>query len=194
MVEKIDTDFFTKYLTRADKEPSDALLRSKNTIIFGKLINQGFDWGRNDWSSYSMSAAAIAVVRPRVNMKIEDQYFYREIGTPVPARFKLFMKRNINREMARLGPLYDAVADGFKLQIKDFVDTRDRLLNSEFPQSQLDYDEEDYASSAAARLVTVSSNYGLIDILDRFNGFDELDQQVVDGVANCFSNLYSFNY
>lgn len=168
---------------------------SSNTITFGSLLDSGWDWGRNDWSCYSMSKETLEIIRPRINSKIEDEYFFRELGTLPPGKFKMLLKRTINEAVAKWGPVYETIADGIDLTTVAQEDFRKRSEHSDFPQSALNHETEEYGTYSDAEQYSKVNKKGPLEaIADYDRAFQEPDAAVVASLNTCFSNFLSFNF
>ena len=196
MTEKIsslNTENYESNLRLEDKDFID--FHSKNTIIFGSLIEDGWDWGRNEWSSYSVKPENIEVLRERINRKIEDRFFYREIGVLPPGRFKRNLRRKIEESIDQLGPLYNAIMDDVDVFSSGSKSLKERVVLSEFPQQQIMTGNSDYASNAQDHNLEERTTGNFIETFIKFQqDFKEPDTLLLKKVEVCFSNLLSFNY
>jgi hypothetical protein len=162
---------------------------SNNTIAFGYLLENGFtDWG-DEWTCYTMSEATLEKVRPRINRKIQDEYYFWDIGVELPGRVSHYLVREINKVMDSLGPLYEEISGGFDLNTRGTTTTKERDVDSKYPQAQLQAEEKDYASSATEKATELTIGRGQLDIFEEFGNFEEPDAKVLKAVRKCFSNL-----
>lgn len=188
-----DMDRFRDQMALADKTETD--WHSKNTIIFGSLLDDDYDWGKNDWKCYTLSDAALAIVRPRINQKIEDRYRYRELGVLPIRRFKDNLVRNINDAMAAQGYLYEEIYKGLDITNNGSSLVKERDIHSNFPQSQLAPTTQDYATSSVEKgQETINSGNQIKAIEAFYKAFNEPDAAVLDYINVCFSNYISFDY
>lgn len=170
---------------------------AKNTIVFGELILDGWDWGKDEWESYSLSSEAEAIVRPRINKKIEERFFDREIGSTPVSRFKRRLLFNLNNVMSDQGFIYskmfsDSSIDLFEVQ---HTLTKEQDIFSEFPQAQLMTDVEDYATHGSFKSVDSITNGDILDKIEKLNkDFQEPDKKVLDYIDKCFSRILSRNF
>lgn len=189
---QFDTQRYADQMSLEDKNYVD--WHSKNTIAFGSLIDDGWDWGRDDWTCYSVKPEYLEVIRDRINEKIEDEYFFREIGVLPVGKFKKILKRTINEAMAKQGPIYNEIAEGLELTMVRSDKFKERTIHSDYPQAQLSPSSKDYASNADEKANERTLKGGPVSaILMYSDGFNEPDAEVVKAVSKCFSNLLSFN-
>jgi hypothetical protein len=188
-----DIERYKSQMALEDKDYTD--WHSKNTLIFGSLLDDDYDWGKDKWTCYNLSDEALAIVRPRINQKIEDRYRYRELGVLPIRRFSDNLIRNISDVMATQGYIYEEIFKGLNITNNGTTLVKERDIHSNFPQSQLAPTTEDYATSSTEKgqETTISGNQ--IKAIDAFNkAFNEPDAVVLDYISVCFSNFYSFDY
>ena len=186
-------DFKDHVIEQKDKDWVD--FHSKGTIVLGSLIVDGFDWGRNDWTAYNISDEAMAVLRPRLNQKIEDRFFYREIGILPPAAFKRNLRSRLNDAVARQGFLYQSVFDGLDITLSEREELKRREVHSDYPAAQLAPKQMDYASYADEEQYEKTKRIGNIPLLLEFsNSTLEPDAQILEELEICFSQILSFNF
>lgn len=196
MFEKIkgfDPARMKSQLNLEDKTYTD--FHSRNTIIFGSLLESGFDWGRNDWSAYNISEEAMIALRPRINEKVEDRFFFRELGMLPPGAFKKHLKSRLSEAVAKHGVLYQKIFDGLDFADVNFEEMKYRQINSEYPQAQLMPKQEDYASNAIEHAYDKKLNEKRFATFQNFyQSIEEPDGQVLKDIELCFSQLLSFNH
>jgi hypothetical protein len=176
-----------------DKDYTD--WHSKNTLIFASLLDDEYDWGQDEWTCYLLTEDELAIIRPRINKKIEDEFRYRELGSLPIRRFRDNLVRNINHAMAAQAPLYKETIKGIDITNNGTVLVKERDVHSNFPQSQLAPTTEDYATSSIEKGQETTNSGNQIKAIDAFNkAFNEPDAAVLDYISVCFSNYYSFDY
>lgn len=159
-----------------------------STIHFGNLIDSGWDWGRNEWPAFNDE------VRERVNKKIEDRYFFREICEVPPARFKLFLLRKL-REIAPKYNIIYKVIDDERLDILETGQYYDKGRNvfSEYPQSQIQ-GESDYATNADDKELKGKRTGSITDLLVDFeNRYNDTDVLLINHLEVCFLSMTTLN-
>lgn len=188
-----DMERYHDQMTLADKDYTD--WHSKNTITFGSLLDDDYDWGKYEWTSYTMSAEALDALRYRINGKIEERYRYRELGVLPVRRFKDNLVRTINDAMAAHGPIYQEIFKGLDITNNGSELVKKRDVHSNFPQSQLSPTTQDYASSAIEGGRETINSGNQIKAIEAFNrAFNEPDAAVLDWINICFSDYISFDY
>ena len=156
------------------------------TIYFGELIDNGFDWGRNDWPCINED------VRTRLISKIENQYRFREICEAPPAKFKLFITRKLNLIMPKYNEMYKVIeADRFDiLETEQYYD-KNRDVFSEYPQSQIQ-GSADYASNANDKEGKGKKTGPVVDMMNNFaERYTSIDNLVVNELETCFISMTS---
>ena len=167
---------------------------SLHTIKFGSLIDDGWDWGRNDWTTYSMKPENLVLIRERINSKIEDRFYFKELGILPPGRFKINLRSHLNSAIDYYGHIYDGFIDELNL-----FETKEKLVErhvvSDYPQSQLNTEVKDYASSAVERAHDIVKTRNPMEILSVFNrDFVEPDEAILKRIEVCFSQLITPNF
>lgn len=174
--------------------PSYLTQNSNNTIVFDKLLHEGFDWGGNDWNAYTMSDENVELIRNRINQKIINEYRFREIGS-IPGRFKVYMQRTITEAVTAQGLVYEKLIEGLDLFNWGSTLIDEAVVRSEFPQSKLNSDNDDYASYSDDRsYLKKEEGNNLQALLTYINDFNEPDAWVVKQCEKNFSMLGNFTY
>lgn len=196
-IKKLNVDLYNELVGLEKKTFTD--WHSKNTIIFGSLIEDGFDWGKDkwQWSSYVIEtdSPAYNMIRERINRKIEERYFFDEIGVTVPAQFRMYLKSRIEQSMAKNAGTYDELLKGLDLREAGSAKTVSRVVNSDYPQAQLDSSNNDYAKDATeSSTETINKGGQLNSILQYSSLFNEPDEDLLRNIRVCFSNILGFNF
>lgn len=191
-VKKLNVDNFEKQISLEDRKWREWV--SMNTLKFGSIIDIGIDWGRNSWSAWNISDEAMAVLRPRLNKKIEDRYYFREIGrTPPPAFFKSLESR-ITEAVTKRGFLYEAAFQGLDFSLAEIEFLKKRDLQSEYAQGLVMPGEEDYLSSGTEGGVLRKLSHATLKGLMEFSAAtEEPDAGVLRDIDICFSQIFSRN-
>lgn len=193
MYEKIkllNTDNYHNQVNATDKSYTD--WHSRVSITFGSLIDDGFDWGRNDWTSYMIKPEYLDLIRHRINSKIEDRYMFRELGVLPPGRFKIHLRSNLNKAMDKQGVIYNRILDGLDI-FSSSEDEVERTVLSEYPQAQIRSKDNDYASSAVENAKSNEKIRNQLDALEQYNrSFIEPDEAILKDIEVCFSRYISF--
>lgn len=155
------------------------------TIQLGELIEGGFvDLNDRSWRwDYYNDAQGI-----RVNQKIIDRYYYREIGILPPGKWKREFIRVINEIMPKLKPLYKAIDDGFSLLDTSDEYIKSREVYSDFPATQINPANQDYAANAIDRQIENVKRDNVIDAFDKIaKDYRDIDVIILDELEKVFS-------
>lgn len=156
------------------------------TIVFGELIDSGFDWGRNDWPCYNET------IRTRLVGLIEDMYRFREICEAPPAKFKHFITRRLKLIMPKYNKMYELLENNrFDVLETGQHYNKDRDVYSEYPQSQLS-GSADYASNANDKEGKGKTTGNVIEMMNYYaEQYQSIDQRVVKELEVCFYSTTS---
>ena len=88
---------------------------SQYTTELRYLIQQNYDFGLKDYPIFDES------YRDVLNKKIMDEYFFREIGTETPGRFR----HHLNHTMAMIMPYYNQLYESQMLVIDPLLSYKD---------------------------------------------------------------------
>ena len=158
---------------------------ANNTIQLCELLNAGFPL-LNDENQNNDD-------KTRINTLATRHYYYREIGGS-PWEFKNNYNRILFEEYSKLEPLYDLLNEG-KLNIRqgDQQEFKSRTIHSDYPQSQIQTDGQDYASGADDHEDKTDRQLSVLDAYERYadllNKYDNLDNRIVKELGNAFSML-----
>lgn len=159
------------------------------TIQFGELIESGFDWGKD-----SYYPAFTGANRSRLNQKIEDRFYFREICAVPPGKFKHFLMRKLNEIMPKYMKIYEAIDNGDLQILRDETyNGKSRDVHSEYPQSQLS-GSADYATDANDHADGHVRNGSPVDkIVDFQERYNDVDVMVLNELDVCFLSLLTLN-
>jgi len=159
------------------------------TVKFGELLYEGYDWGRHRWGMSPVvtpvNYVIHATVRDEVNRLIEMEYWDWEIGDEVGQHGRN-MVRCLNRAV-------EPIARHLSVPLEQIVqgerfDRKERIVDSEYPASQIKTEGSDYATMAKddeeQRLRVIEGPR----ILGAIMGYPLL-YTLVDAVALCFNPL-----
>lgn len=160
-----------------------------NTIRFGEIMDDHPSWRTNYYPAFP------EVHRTRLNQKIEDRYFYREIsheGGGMPGVFFHFLKRKLNEVLPQYMKIY-ALEDSGDINVlrTETTKVKSRSIYSDYPQTALSGDA-DYATNsndiANASEVTGPN----IDMINKFNeSYTDTDLLVLKALDVCFAGMTS---
>lgn len=159
---------------------------SVNTIQLGELYKSGFYNPEDDswkWDSYSDEQYT------RVCKKFLNRYFFYEIGIIPPLNWKMEYLRKMNEIMPKYKLLYEVIDSG---EIKILSDSNEygksRDMHSDFPQTQL-AGNEDYASYGHDREYEKIVNGNVLDKIEKFNAYEDVDVKILNDLEYLFSSL-----
>lgn len=193
-IKKFNIESFNdQVIKQKDKDYTD--WHSKNTIIFGSLIEDGWDWGGNDWKAYNVSPEAMALVRPRINEKIEDRFFYRELGRLPISAFKRGLKSRIQDAVSKYGWVYEEAFKGLDFSAGEIEKLKQRETRSDYPQSLLQVEEKDYLTwGEDQQYEKIITKNNLPLLMEFYRTMAEPDAKILEDIEICFSQLLSFNH
>lgn len=187
---KLNVDNYKKQISLEDREWAD--WHSMNTIVFASLLESGWDWGRNNWKAWNVSDEAMALLRPRLNQKIEDRYYFYELGRIPPAAFAKSLKSKLTAAVEKHGFLYQQAFDGINFNLEEKEVLKRREVNSDYPQALLMPEQEDYLKDAQEEAYEkIFSRAALNGIMDFMERVQEPDELVLKEISTCFSAIFS---
>lgn len=165
---------------------------SMNNIVFASLLDTGWDWGRSAWSAWNVSDEAMAIIRPRINRKIEERYYQYELGSIPPAAFAKRLKSRIESAVTKRGFLYQQAFEGIDFSFQELESLKRREINSKYPEALLMTQQEDYLSDgqeeAFLKTLSKAALPGLMDFMERV---EDPDEGVLEDIKVCFSQIFS---
>lgn len=173
-------------------EPSEANpdFHSPATISFGELYEE--HWiNFNDlswhWDFYNIEQYN------RVNKKIIDHYYNRDIGVLPPKAWKREFLRKLNEIMPKYKPFYKAFENGTTLLQDTNTYGKNRSIYSEFPATQIAPQNQDYASNANDYEYENVSNGNMMNMIEKLKTYDDIDLMIVKELDSLFSCFISVN-
>lgn len=155
------------------------------SVQTGELIEHGFDiWGGD---AYQLIKWHDAETENRVKQKIELHYKYYEIGITPPGKWRDMLHARLAEIMPKYNYLYDLYDKG----LTPFTDSdewgKGRSLYSDFPQSQLNADSEDYASNATDTQTETMRIGNVLDSYEKYKDYDDIDRSIIKEIQTLFS-------
>lgn len=172
--------------------PSDSTpdFHAVDTISLGELYEEhwiNFDDPSWHWNAYNDEQYN------RVNQKIIDHYYTREIGVLPPLAWKREFLRKMNEIMPKYIPFYKAFDDGSTLLQSSDSYGKNRSVYSDFPATQIAPDTQDYASNANDYQFETISNGDIMEKIKALRSYDDLDYMIVKEMDTMFSCFISVN-
>ena len=163
----------------------------ETSVQFGELIEAGYDWGKTAYQSYSMAPETLAWLRPRLNRKIEQRFYYRDIGLTPVARFENSFISILEEALDAEGPIYDQVKNGLDILDLGISESKQIDVDSEFPQALLQTPQKDYASNATQSSTRKGGEGPQLEaMLNYQKNYTESDARILKKLEICFSSFY----
>lgn len=158
------------------------------SISLGELVEAGFiDWTDDSWHWDAYDDAQYA----RLNTKIENHYWDREIGVLPPGSWKREFIRKMNEIMPKYKLAYQAADNASLMRVGDDYG-KSRTIGSNFPATQLK-PNQDYASDANDNEYENVREGDYLDRIERLKAYDDIDLQIIDQLETMFSCLMTVN-
>lgn len=162
-----------------------------NTIQLCELIEGDFfDLTRSDWDfgpKYSAEQHA------KLCSKITDHFYYREIALTPPGIWKHEFLRTMNEIMPKYMYLYKMLEEEPSLFNADSEYYKSRNIYSDFPQTQLNGENGDYASSGNDLQFERIKQMNILDLVERLKNYRDVDLMIIDEIEPLFSCLFTIN-
>ena len=160
------------------------------SIQLCELVEAGFcdrhltGW---EWPSYSVEQDT------RLREKLVDHYWFREISLVPPGIWMHEFVRRMREIMPKYIPLYKLMAESPELYGGSSEWYKGRDVFSDFPQTQLSGENQDYASSGNDREFQRIRQENVIDTAKRLTDYNDVDLMIVDDMSPLFSCLFTVN-
>lgn len=161
------------------------------TISFGELLEDGWvDWTAEDWKFDSYSDEQ----RARFCKKFEARFFFRELGILPPGRWKREFIRLMNEITPKYKQLFALIDQGANPMAESDRYGKHRTVYSDFPATQLNPDNQDYASNATDIQYEDIELGNFIDAAERLQKrYNDVDVMMLDECERLFSFLMTVN-
>jgi hypothetical protein len=160
------------------------------SIQLCELANDGFfDLTREDWDfgpKYSPEQHA------QLCRKITDHYWYREIALVPPGIWKHEFLRKLNEIMPKYMIRYKNADSGVELGTESEY-YKSRNIFSEFPQTALQGNSQDYASTGNDVEYEKIRQMDPIELAERLRSYDDVDLAIIIELESMFSCLFTVN-
>ena len=156
------------------------------TIQLGELIECGVvNWDDQSWHWDAYNEEQYK----RVCNKIENHFFFREIGIVPPGAWKREFLRKMNEIMPKYKPLYAALDNGADILQTSDQYGKSRDVFSEFPATMLG-DNQDYASNGRDREYENVTQGDWVDkATDIATRYNDIDVMILNEIESMFSCL-----
>lgn len=162
------------------------------TVQLCELAEGGFfDLTREDWDfgpKYSAEQHA------NLCKKITDHYWYREIALVPPGIWKREFLRKLNEIMPKYMALYQLLDEGYNLGSESEY-YKSRNIFSDFPQTSLQGNSQDYASTGNDVEYERIKQLSPIDLYNKIKDYkyQDIDLMIINEIEPLFSCLLTVN-
>lgn len=174
-----------------DFTPGPGEWHAVHTIQLGELIETGWiDFDSSDWDFDSYSDEQ----RDRLWRKFARRYMWYEIGIIPPLRWQNAVLGKLDEIMPKYKPLYRALEDGYNPLQEGSERRRDRSVFSEYPQTALKPETQDYASTGNESVSEIIRDGSIIDkAADIHMRYSDVDAMILDELDYLFIPLITAN-
>ena len=161
------------------------------TIQLGELIEGGaIDFESDEWDFDAYDAEQ----RSRLWSKFTERYRWYEIGIVPPLRWHDAIISKLNEIMPKYKPIYRALEDGYNPLQEGSERRRDRAVFSEYPQTVLKPETQDYASTGNESVSEIIRDGSIVDkALEIRNRYSDVDALILDELEYLFIPLTTAN-
>lgn len=156
------------------------------TITVAELVNDGIlDYEWFDFDAFDNAQ------RERLWNKFKARFEWREIGIIPVGRWMARVIAKLNEIMPKYKPLYQALADGNSPIVAWDEWHKSRDIYSQFPQTALGGSDVDYASTGNDREYETVRDYGMLDVADRIEKYNDVDVLILNELEPLFCAISS---
>lgn len=160
------------------------------SIKLCELADAGFfDLTRKDWDfnpKYSEEQHAILCE------KITQHYWFREISLIPPGIWKREFLRKMNEIMPKYIPWYKVLDDEIQFGTESEY-YKSRNIFSDFPQTSLAGDNQDYASTGNDVEYEKIKQVDPLELADKIERYQDVDAAIINEIETLFSCLLTVN-
>lgn len=163
---------------------------SVTSITLGELYDEGvinFDDGSWNFPKYNDEQDL------RLKAKILNHYRYRDISLIPFKMWKDEFLRTLNEIMPKYIYLYKLIDESPNLIGAGSEYYKSRNIYSDFPQTQLQGSNSDYASSGTDMEFERIRQADIIEIAERLKNYDDVDLLIINELEPLFSCILSMN-
>lgn len=160
------------------------------TIQLCELANAGFfDLTREDWD---FGPKFSPEQHKQLCEKITAHYWYREIALVPPGLWKHEFLRKLNEIMPKYMILYKNADDGVQMGTESEY-YKSRNIFSDFPQTSLAGDNQDYASTGNDVEYERIKQLDPVELANRLVSYNDVDLMIINELESMFSCLFTVN-
>lgn len=161
------------------------------TIQLGELMEDNLiDFSSSDWDFDSFDDEQ----RARLWQKFAARYRWYEIGIVPPMRWHDAVISKLNEIMPKYKPLYRALQDGYNPLQEGSERNRTRGIFSEYPQTALRPESQDYASTGNESISETIRDGSIIEKADALRRrYSDVDALILDELEYLFVPLTTAN-
>ena len=160
------------------------------TLQLRELIDDGFfDLEDETWDFPKYSEEQ----HKNLCKKIVMHYYGREICVMPPSVWKMEFLRFMWEIMPKYIPLYKLLAEQPSLFGADSDYYKGRNIYSDFPQTQLNGQNGDYASSGNDTEYEKLHSMNIMDVAKKIRDYNDVDKMIIDEMEGLFSCLFTVN-
>lgn len=163
---------------------------SITSVTLGELYNDGYiDWDDGTWEFPKYSDEQDA----RLKKKILEHYKYRDIALIPVMMWKDEFLRTMREIMPKYIYLYGLLDGSPDLVGASSEYYKSRNVYSDFPQTQLNGSNADYASTGNDMEFERIRQDSIMDIAERLKDYDDVDLMIIKEIDPLFSCILSMN-
>lgn len=160
------------------------------TIQLCELANAGFfDLSRSDWAFPKYNDEQNA----RLCEKITTHYWYREISLTPPGIWKREFLRKVAEIMPKYISLYKVLDESPQLLGAESEYYKGRNIYSDFPQTQLNGSNGDYASTGNDTEYERIRQLDILEFAERLRSYDDVDLMIINDMESLFTCMFTVN-
>lgn len=157
------------------------------SITLGELEESGFDpFGDPDWTTMDWYDDE---TRTRWEHKFTRWYRQYEIGIMPPLAWRDMLTSRMMGILPKYKQAYKALADGVDMRAISDDYYKGRNVFSDFPATQLNPDNQDYASNATDNEWEHVTDGDWIDYMRRLGTYNDVDVAIIEELGDLFSVL-----
>lgn len=157
------------------------------TVQLGELMEAGFNpFGDPDWAEAGWYDDD---TRQRIERKFTRRYKFYEISITPPGKWRDMLTSRALDTVPKYADLYKLKARGVNLLAVSDRWEKNRSVFSDFPATQLNPAEQDYASNASDFQGETIDTGNLLDQIARLRDYRDIDAMLLDEFHTLFSQL-----